>query len=335
MRNTQASATAGERGDGGVDGAVDVAPAAPPAHVDEGAQTDAEEDVPGQRDEVGHERPCVGEVAEGAEVLACDPADHEQAGRARDAQPGNPRRRPVEVDREQRREERGAGEDVERVLFQAAEQLEAVQRGPGRGGDEPDDRQALSAKLAMRALGVTTSDILPSPSSVPQQREAPPDRWLGGGMVRLEKQKGAVRADQGQSPQRAGLEMGTYGMTDDRTVTLEPWSGPWAGDDPDANFKADVSLYALVDPLATLRTMSRHLDIPLGALCHYVLAKWASAGSGGLLELGPTMTRRLAAVCDRAERGGTDAARLAAYGQLREMIGWLELPLDHPDVYER
>ena len=123
-------------------------------------------------------------------------------------------------------------------------------------------------------------------------------------------------------------------MTDDRTVKLEPWTGPWRDDDPDANFKTDVALYALVDPLVTLRNLSSHLDVPVGALCHYILAKWATAGSGGLLELGPSMTRRLADVSDQAELDGTDRARLAAYAQLREMIGWLRYPLDRPEVYE-
>jgi len=123
------------------------------------------------------------------------------------------------------------------------------------------------------------------------------------------------------------------GMSDDRTVTLEAWTGPWPDDDPDANVKADIATYAHVDPLTTLRNLSRHLDVPIGALCHYVLAQWATAGSGGLLELGPTMTRRLGDVCNRAETQGTDAARLAAYAQLRDMISWLRYPLDHPDAY--
>jgi hypothetical protein len=119
----------------------------------------------------------------------------------------------------------------------------------------------------------------------------------------------------------------------ERTITLSGWSGPWAADDPDANFKADVALYALVDPLTTIQNLSRALDIPVGALCHYVLAKWATEGSGGLLELGPRLTRRLADVCDEAEAEGTDEARLAAYAQLRQMLDWLRYPLDHPEVY--
>jgi hypothetical protein len=115
---------------------------------------------------------------------------------------------------------------------------------------------------------------------------------------------------------------------DDRTVVLEPWTGPWATDDPDANFKADVALYALTDPLSTLRNLGAHLGIPVGALCHYVLAKWATAGSDALLELGPAMTERLAGICDEAEAAGTDEARLAAYAKLRDILSWLRVPLE-------
>jgi Family of unknown function (DUF6027) len=122
-------------------------------------------------------------------------------------------------------------------------------------------------------------------------------------------------------------------MDEERTVTLIGWDGPWADDDPDANFKADIALYAHVDPLATIRNLGRALDVPIGALCHYVLAKWATQGSGGLLELGPTMTRRLASICDDAEAAGTDDARLAAYEQLRGLTSWLRYPLDHPEAY--
>ena len=124
-------------------------------------------------------------------------------------------------------------------------------------------------------------------------------------------------------------------MTDDasRQIVLGGWAGPWAQDDPDANLKSDIALYALVDPLTTITNLSRAIDVPVGALCHYVLAKWASEGSGGLLEIGPRMTRRLAAVCDEAEAAGTDDARLAAYRQLREMLSWLRFPLENQDVY--
>jgi hypothetical protein len=112
-----------------------------------------------------------------------------------------------------------------------------------------------------------------------------------------------------------------------RTIDLVGWNGPWAPDDPDANFKADVALYSKVDPMTTISTLADAMDLPKGAVVHYVLAKWASAGSGGLLELGPSMVHRLWAPVEEAEQTGTDAARLAAYEQLRQMISWLRLPL--------
>jgi Family of unknown function (DUF6027) len=117
-------------------------------------------------------------------------------------------------------------------------------------------------------------------------------------------------------------------------VHLEAWTGPWADDDKDANLKADVALYAKVDPLRTVRGLSEDTDIPEGAIVRWVLARWASEGASGLLELGPTMTRRLNAVCVDAEVAGTDASRLDAYHQLRQLLSWLQYPLDHPEVYD-
>ena len=121
---------------------------------------------------------------------------------------------------------------------------------------------------------------------------------------------------------------------EEAVVRLERWRGPWPDDDPDANFKREVALYALVDPLVTLRTLGENLDIPVGALCRYVLGRWATGGSGALLELGPSMVRRLWEVFEQAEAEGTDAARLAAYAQLREMVDWLRMPLVDGSGYE-
>ena len=112
-----------------------------------------------------------------------------------------------------------------------------------------------------------------------------------------------------------------------RKLELVGWDGPWDSDDPDANFKADVALYSHVDPMTTIDNLAVAMKMPEGAVVHYILAKWASAGSGGLLELGPTMVHRLWAVVEKAEETGTDAARLEAYEQLRQMISWLRLPL--------
>ena len=117
-------------------------------------------------------------------------------------------------------------------------------------------------------------------------------------------------------------------------VHLTRWLGPWADDDKDANFKADIALYARTDPMRTIRNLASAVNVPEGAIVRYVLAKWASEGASGLLELGPTMTRRLHAVCTQADAADSDEARLAAYQQLRQMLSWLHHPLEHPEVYD-
>ncbi len=116
-----------------------------------------------------------------------------------------------------------------------------------------------------------------------------------------------------------------------RWVQLIPWAGPWGDDDPNANFKADVALYAHADPMSTVTNLAGAMGMPEGAIVRYVLAKWASAGSGGLLELGPSMVDRLWEPIRRAESTDDDRERLAAYEQLRQMLSWLRLPLADPD----
>lgn len=118
---------------------------------------------------------------------------------------------------------------------------------------------------------------------------------------------------------------------DEPTVRLERWSGPWADDDPDANFKADIAAFSKLDPLHTLRGLGENLDIPVGALARAILARWATEGSSGLLELGPSMVERLWAVTEEAETAATDEARLAAYARLRGMLSWLRVPIADPE----
>jgi hypothetical protein len=122
-------------------------------------------------------------------------------------------------------------------------------------------------------------------------------------------------------------------VTDDNLIRVEGWIGPWADDDVDANFKADVAAYAHLDPLSTLTNLSDAIDVPLGAIVHYVLAKWATEGSSGLLELGPRMAKRLREPFLAAQEADTPQARLEAYETVRQMIEWLNVPLDHPETY--
>ena len=112
-------------------------------------------------------------------------------------------------------------------------------------------------------------------------------------------------------------------MNGDPVVTLERWNDSWDDDDPDANFKTDVALYTRLDPLATIGVMSDRLDIPVGALCRYVLARWATGGADAALELGPSTVDRMWEACAAADEAGTDDARLSAYAQLRDMLSWL------------
>jgi hypothetical protein len=107
-------------------------------------------------------------------------------------------------------------------------------------------------------------------------------------------------------------------------VRLVRWDGPWPEDDPDANLKVDVASYAELDPLSTLRTLSSGTGIPVGALVRYIVARWASGGSEGLLALGPDTVGRLRAVVDDADRADDDAGRLAVYERLGEMVRWLD-----------
>jgi len=114
-----------------------------------------------------------------------------------------------------------------------------------------------------------------------------------------------------------------------RQITLEAYQASWSPNDRDANFRQDVATYSQLDPMPALDRMSRYLNIPVGALVRYVLARWATSGSDGLLEIGPVVVRQMSALVEQAEKEGTDLARLEAYGGLRQVISWLQVPLDN------
>jgi len=111
-------------------------------------------------------------------------------------------------------------------------------------------------------------------------------------------------------------------------LVLDRWTGPVADDDPHANFKREVAAGALVDPLPTLVNLADYVGLPVGAVVRHALVKWVSAGSDALLEIGPSWVRRLTAPVERAETAGTDEARLAAYEELRGLLGWLAAGLE-------
>ncbi|MGH8934553.1 MAG: DUF6027 family protein [Egibacteraceae bacterium] len=108
------------------------------------------------------------------------------------------------------------------------------------------------------------------------------------------------------------------------------YTAEWPEDDPHANFKREVAEYTRQDPLPTLQRLADETGIPFDALVRYALVKWTAEGSEALLAMGPRMIERLNTVCENAETKNTDAARLQAYDQLRQMLSWLRIPLQDP-----
>jgi hypothetical protein len=92
---------------------------------------------------------------------------------------------------------------------------------------------------------------------------------------------------------------------------------------PHANFKAGVARYTVADPMPTLENLSLNTGIPAGCLIRYVLVKYAASGAETLLAMDPIVFRQMREHVTRAEKDGTDIARLKAYGALKEMIDWL------------
>lgn len=115
-----------------------------------------------------------------------------------------------------------------------------------------------------------------------------------------------------------------------QTILLEPYEGSWPPDDRDAGFRHLVAEYSRIDPLPTLEVLSRNKGIPVGALVRFVLARYCTSGSDALLEMGPRVVRQMDGIVREAEAAGTDEARLKAYGALKAVVSWLQVPLDDP-----
>jgi len=108
-------------------------------------------------------------------------------------------------------------------------------------------------------------------------------------------------------------------------MELKPYEDSWEADDPHANFKEEVSLYSLVDPLPTLENLSKDTGIPVPALIRYILVKYTASGSDTVLAMTPYALRQMQAHIGQAETQNTPEARLGAYEALRQMINWLAI----------
>jgi hypothetical protein len=111
-------------------------------------------------------------------------------------------------------------------------------------------------------------------------------------------------------------------------MELYPYRDTWDDDDPHANFKAEVAMHTVMDPLPTLENLGRATGIPVPCLARYVLVKYAASGADALLAMSPIVLRQMQQQVERAEAEGTAAARLEAYEALRQMIAWLNTGAD-------
>ncbi len=108
-------------------------------------------------------------------------------------------------------------------------------------------------------------------------------------------------------------------------MELKPYEDSWEQDDPHANFKEEVALYGVVDPLPTLENLSKNTGIPVSSLIRYILVKYTASGSDAVLAMTPYAIRQMQDHINKAEAADTVEARLEAYESLRQMISWLTI----------
>ena len=108
-------------------------------------------------------------------------------------------------------------------------------------------------------------------------------------------------------------------------MNLYPYTDTWEPTDHHANFKAEVALYTVADPLPTLEVLSQSTGIPVPCLVRYVLVKYAASGADAMLAMGPIVLKQMEDHVARAEATGTDEARLQAYESLKQIVRWLRV----------
>ena len=82
-------------------------------------------------------------------------------------------------------------------------------------------------------------------------------------------------------------------MDSDSRIVLEKFNWDVDATDKDANFKNDVALYTMSDPMPAIDRISRNLSIPVGSIVKYILCKWTMSGSDALIEVGPDMVNKM------------------------------------------
>ena len=73
-------------------------------------------------------------------------------------------------------------------------------------------------------------------------------------------------------------------MSNGRTITLQKFIWDQDEADKDANFKKEVALYTMNDPMPTIDRISSNLDVPVGvASCNHLFCSQVFRGKCSLL----------------------------------------------------
>jgi hypothetical protein len=117
-------------------------------------------------------------------------------------------------------------------------------------------------------------------------------------------------------------------------MELHPYTDTWDSNDRHANFKAEVALYTVADPLPTLEVLSQSTGIPVPCLVRYVLVKYAASGADAMLAMGPIVLKQMEDHIAKAEAIGTIEARVAAYEALKQIVSWLRAGIESTNTRE-
>jgi hypothetical protein len=87
-------------------------------------------------------------------------------------------------------------------------------------------------------------------------------------------------------------------------------------DDPNRNFRADVTHSLRIDPRPTFENLARSTGLTYDQVVHYALVRYASSGAEALLAIEPVALRQL-----------IDARKAGDWAMVGAIIDWLEAGL--------
>jgi hypothetical protein len=87
-------------------------------------------------------------------------------------------------------------------------------------------------------------------------------------------------------------------------------------DDPNRNFRADVTNALRIDPTPTFENLARSTGLTYDQVVHYALVRYASSGAESLLAIEPVPLRQL-----------IDARKAGDWAKVGAIIDWLEAGL--------